>query len=880
MKSRFSFVFLCLFCLLRCFVFGAVCDHPRCIKVSREEVSDFIERDSVAGVVLSEICSQLDKYVDGGVDYLSSRLYMYWTTKARDVYVSDECFSHVGDVSAEVATVMFSGNRAASTLYARPRIEDRLPYADDVRGVLMHAKLSEGRPLVWVSPSVVGTQIESGNVDIMRQARNAAFMYWLSGDVRYGALSRSVLDVYLRGILARNLPVDLKNGHVRTLVGMTSFEVIHEEIIPLLAETYDFLYEYLVNECPDCISVYESGLKKLSDVQIANGVPHNNWDLIQARFVLSLAAVLESDSVYADGRGREYYMDVVTDGKELRQWGLTTLAGYGFDCTTGIWNESAGYSINVVNDFTDFLYQGYGSELFSTLEGAVRSLPQYCYPSLKVVGFGDTHPSVLPAAQSFGRMFCLSGDSSYLSLLRCFEPETRRVVLDGNGSRDAFRKLFAEDLLVVDSSVAAADVECFVSPVFYSPNVSWLVGRNGMNVERSLMFSLNGSLGNHQHANGISLELYGCGVTMAPDAGIGVNQYSGKDYVEYYSSFIAHNTVCVDGVSSYPIMKSNHGFRLLRAYPDPACADVRNLRSDDYVRGFTFAEVEFLEPETGAVQRRLVGIADVGDGGYYVDVFRSHRSDGMDCFHDYFYHNLGQEFVLYNAFDDVPLDMDETEDLAFAGGYLYGYSYLYDQHKASGEGDIKGCFVITADDSSTVRGMRFWQKGFPGRTVYRCSAPETEGLNRDKTMPYVLKGSPTQTFVARQEGEAWNKPFVSVFEPYWAKEEIIKSVSYPKTDCGEVIRVELEDGCVDVLIVGNSEEGVFDVEGIRGCASVAFVRRNAVGCVVYVYLDDVVWFEADGIVVQSDVSASVTLRRYEEEWMKDCSDGVIIKGLR
>ena len=33
--------------------------------------------------------------------------------------------------------------------------------------------------------------------------------------------------------------------------------------------------------------------------------------------------------------------------------------------------------------------------------------------------------------------------------------------------------------------------------------------------------------------------------------------------LEYYSQFPAHNTVCVDGISSYPVMKSNHAFKLL-----------------------------------------------------------------------------------------------------------------------------------------------------------------------------------------------------------------------------------------------------------------------------------------------------------------------------
>ena len=75
-------------------------------------------------------------------------------------------------------------------------------------------------------------------------------------------------------------------------------------------------------------------------------------------------------------------------------------------------------------------------------------------------------------------------------------------------------------------------------------------------------------------------------------------------------------------------------------------------------------------------------------GGYYIDIFRSRRQDGNDKFHDYFYHNLGQTMTL-NAADGSDLHLMPTEELAFAGGHLYAYSYLWDKHSATTEHDVK-----------------------------------------------------------------------------------------------------------------------------------------------------------------------------------------------
>lgn len=59
-----------------------------------------------------------------------------------------------------------------------------------------------------------------------------------------------------------------------------------------------------------------------------------------------------------------------------------------------------------------------------------------------------------------------------------------------------------------------------------------------MDKRHSLMIAQNASEGNHMHANGISMELYGKGYRLAPDGGIGLSLYSGLDYWSIIVSFL------------------------------------------------------------------------------------------------------------------------------------------------------------------------------------------------------------------------------------------------------------------------------------------------------------------------------------------------------
>ena len=705
-------------------------EHPRVLTTpeGRKETWKLIKKEAWAQDVFNKLKERTDVYTrrtESQPDWLLSRLAMYWKSHATEVYVKGEVFDHAGGEKAPAPTVRYTGTRGTAATHGRPKLEDIVPYDDNEDGnVTFCNNALEGRPLESVHPSKTGRNIENLNCEILGIARDAAFLYWMTGEEKYAKLAAGVFDTYMTGIYYRKVPVDLNHGHQQTLVGLTSFEVIHEDALHIVVPLYDFLYNYLKSNYPDKMIIYAGALKKWADNIIANGVPHNNWDLLQARYVMNVGLVLEDNKEYTDGKGREYYIDYVMNRSSIRQWSLTKLADYGFDSETGIWAECPGYSSVVINDYANFANQFDHNLQYDlvaampVLAKAVAATPQYLFPNRMICGFGDTHPGYLNTnffirmiqnAQANGKK---EQERYFTALLKCLNPVADNEKEGKKNVRVSVNSFFEDKPLVLDPKVQAGKIEDYVSPLFYAPNVSWLVQRNGMDSRNSLMISLNASEGNHMHANGISMELYGKGYVLGPDAGIGLFLYSGLDYAEYYSQFPSHNTVCVDGISSYPVMKSNHSFDLLSCFPATA-------ESGSGFTSVTYSNVAFREPESRADQTRMMSIVTTGpETGYYIDVFRSRKEQGGDKMHDYFYHNLGQTMTL-TAADGTDLNLQPTEELAFAGAHLYAYSYLYDKKVAATDKDVKVTFTIDMKDKDGDDiSMNLWMKGEPEREVF------------------------------------------------------------------------------------------------------------------------------------------------------------------
>lgn len=864
--------------------------HPRLITTDgqRETVKQLIKNEEWAGNVMEGILKRIDPYVEKTEqqpDWMYSRLMMYWKSKATQVYINGGVYSHA-DGEAPVPTVRFGSTRGVSSPIKRPKLEDIVPYMDDTKGVFFHNTAKEGSPLEWAEQSSVSCNaIESVNEEIMSMAKDAAFVYWLTGNEKYARFAFDIFDTYMMGMYYREEPIDLGKGHAQTLVGLSTFEVIQERILNELAYTYDFLYGYINKNYTDKIGLYAATFKKWINICIQNGVPHNNWNLHKSKFILNVGMVLEDNKHYADGKGREYYIDCILNRTSARHWSLSDFLEYGYDDDTGIWNECPGYAQGVTRDLVTFIrdYDNtFNQNLLPytpVLKKAVEVLPQYLFPDNQITAFGDTYYGEINT-DAIGGMIRLArkydnreDELFFTRMYRLFEPNINIESDHLPHLPSQVTSFFSAKPLNPDVNVEAGKLTDYVTQTFYAPNVSWFVQRNKYgNKKNGLMISQYASFGNHAHANGIAMELYGKGYVLGAESGIG-STYFEKPYLEYYSQFPAHNTVMVDGISKYPEMLSNHPFDLLGCYPQSG-------QKTGFYPDITYSEVYFLEPESRSDQNRLLSIVSTGKTtGYYVDIFRSKKQRQGDKFHDYFYHNLGQELFIRNVNGET-LDLQPSDEMSFAGGHLIALDYMWDKRSARVNSDYEAIWKMSFPDGNNIY-MNLWMKGYEGREVFSIKAPPCKAFRSNNPFPYEVDQEPYLTVAARQHGEAWNHPFVSVFEPTTELEgRSIESITSFEPDNKQSLspdfvglKVRSKTGRID-YIFSSVEEEMISYSSMSVNATYSVISED--GDSFTLFMGDGLLIEGKGFRIESAERTNCTLEFKDGSYYFTCDKPVTI----
>ncbi|ANW95358.1 hypothetical protein AXE80_03220 [Wenyingzhuangia fucanilytica] len=875
--KQFAVVFFISFLLSPLLLQGQDLAHPRIYTTdqSREDFLKSIEENTWKKSLVDKKIKNLEKYLEyceNDATWLVSRLQMNWKTKHSKVFLKGGKFDH-SEGKAPVPTVRFSGTRDWDSEYKRPSLEEVTPYFDDKRGLFLEHKNGKKE---WIHPSKAGFAIEKINEQIMSLVEDAAFLYWFTGDKKYAEFAKPVFETYTEGMYYRDAPIDLENGNQQRISGLATFEVIHEKILGSLVTTYDFLYDYFKKEKVNMAHA-DAVFQKWGDQIIINGIPDNNWNLFQARYLTYVALVLDTNSAYKNGKGREYFLDHTFTTSTERQLAIEeSLLVY--DQQTGIWPESASYSVHVIttllNIYTLLDQFTNKNELanYPIIEKAALASFQYLFPSGYLVGFGDSNHKPLPAENfellisNYRKYGNTKKEQTIASLLN-------QMIEKGEYKRkadDLFQLFFYVDELNVNNK--KADLSTLTSPTFYAPNVSMFNQRLGKDKD-AVMVSLVGSYGNHSHVNGISMELYANQYVLGPDMGKGPS-YWHTDHRDYYSRFPAHNTVVVNGKSDYNAMRGYHPFTLDNYFPKTETTPLFNK--------LTYGKVSFVEPKTNANQQRFTAIVKAKDEkSYIVDVFRSKTHDKEKQRHDYFYHNLGQSLEILDK-NNSPLTLDVTKDFGSKDGDIKAYNYLKDKKKINTTNDV--CALYTLSSENQVDNlMKIWIKGSEHQSVYTALAPKANVLTKG-TAPKEVLDDEINTLIVKREGAAWNNPFAMVFNPYLKGEDkLIENVTYSsvkENPSTQIITVLHSDkNTTDNIILNVSENEVVSTKNVyqKGLTSIVRTEKNSEN-MKYMFLSGMIQFEQYGWTATAvGTPVTISIESIENGFVLENDGPVVLK---
>ncbi|MDQ8197871.1 hypothetical protein QEH56_06920 [Pelagicoccus enzymogenes] len=818
-----------------------------------------IEKVDWAQGVYQRLKESVDPYVDRHLndpEWIVSRLQLHWNTHYQKTFVNGSVWSH-GEGRAPVPTVKFAGGRDWNSDYNTPAIEDIQPYAEDERGMWLQNHTKPGQPWEWAPIDQTGHTIERLNAQILELAETSAFLHWYTGEEKYATFAADIVWTYALGMYHRENPQTFEDHKSSRIIGLATFEVIHESVSRPLAVAYDYLHDYLVESGKD-VRIIQDLFRRWADRIIEGGGSEGNWNINQARYIVYMGLALEDDSHYADGKGKQHYIRQFTTESTENQRALKDVVPETYDPTNGVWPEAPGYAFSVTDTIlglAKIIHNGTGQdvlEAYPVIVPAATVAAQYLNPNGFMPGFGDTYHQVPYAAsmemllERFRRLKQPEKELQVAQILR------EQIELN-DYDRSKVETLHALTSYV-DALPEGTPTESLRTRTFYADSINFLAQRNSENEENGLMISLVGTRGGHMQTNGMAMELYGKGLILGPDAGRGPSYWT-TSHGEYYMRYAAHNTVSVDGKSYYPSRRAENTFDIEAIEPAPGS---HQPISDAY----SFSDTRFGDLATDSQQRRLMAIVKPSEStGYYVDIFRSRRKDGLDKKNEYIYHNLGQKLTVSDLSGNA-LSFSPTEELSEAAGDDVSYNYFTDKRAAKWDRDFYAQFDVAMSEQHDVS-MGLWMAGNKERSVFTANSPVARTLQRGSA-PRELWDLPVPTLVVRQDGEAWSKPFVAIFEPFYTDEGSvlvsIKQLPTPKTEGDFVgLKVTTQNDGIQYILNHTDAKARTDVAGIAFSGTYAVVSESDSG-IQSLYLGHGSYLSKDGLSIDGQgkpVSASI-----------------------
>lgn len=821
MKTIYSIILVLFVCL------PALAEkHPHILVKDEDKaaVLDKIEKQAWAKQIFNQMKDRLDGYVvrhQTEPDWILDRYLMNRIPGKRYTrFISDkegtQLIGYEGD--APVPTVRVSPHKRSpitpqGRAYVVPEIEDVVPKDTSMTMNLLNPGTQEYER---VDPQAFVAAI-NGKINTL--AYEASVIYWLTGDEKYAKFAADILNQWVSGVVYQE-PID---GPGRT--GFLDIQTLGDEKEKPLILAYDFLYPYLVKyKYP--LENYDKAFEKVAWTLSFRGYAGNNWFAAESSTLVAAALSLK------DARKRNYYLDfylnrdTVVEG--CGQLSLPSAAKLWFT-PDGHWKEPGGYHNYPVSKLIEaaLMLENNGYQIFNQYPILLKAsyvMLKYSFPDLTASAFGDTGrprqsmeclesailmadkyqlpilPDLLNAAMILEQAGQYDRSKSGLTGLLCYLPELPKAKSMENHLWNRSEKLdFAS---------------CYLQ-------------RNGIDPQYGLMSVVQGATYNHNHSNGMSMELYGAGAVQGIDPGNGPT-YEHPMHVNYYTQWAAHNTVVAAGAST-SVTPFNGGGGT-KKIGQVELVSMEPLAGEKAISDeFSYTWTKYKDGSTETNQDRLLSILRIDEKhGFYVDFYRSDNAVS----NDYLYHNIGDSVILYTQEGKI-LKQDEVHSYPCVGKDRPGLRY-FRSVRTTGVNESAVVALFSARQLNTGASfMKMWMPASSDVSYFTALAPEA------KTASSPYQGKPSLVVTMRKEKPAVREPFVAVYEPV-SKDlsagsivsvERIKLNSKGKEGCA--VKVNTKDGDTFTL-VNSLKDGAVVVEDQKYNADFAIFAKRKGKNIVYV----------------------------------------------
>ena len=703
-------------------------------------------------------------------------------------------------------------------------------------------------------------------ITYLQIALDCGYLYYITQDEKYAYMASSILYSFVKSVQKSNL----SNWHGRggwlfPYDGFREVRVIGYRV-PLI---YDFIATYLKKEVNAFdiiqnkkvvfpVDELQNVCKTYADITINYGQTGSNHPVLEAPSLVYNALAMD------DEKERKKLLSYFLSESTKNQDALPVMAK-NYQNQGDIWPETSQYLnhsteilgklLLVVNRYNPSLKLGaqYPNILF-----ALSRLDDLVYPNNEIIRWGDGHRRQHGSYQAYENAYVLAKMDNLTFLQNKFAPLLTKAMESGKYSRKSIEALFWYDDIYGNSK----KIELPRTDRVYHAGI--VLQRNlstTNNPKDGLMGFVGGAHMVHGHAEGMNIELYGEGQVLGVDHG---RKKYGKDLHENYSRiFAAHNTVIVNGSSQGEGGWVNLGInsvQLISLEPKVNEMGVSIKHS--------FSQTSFLDDkgdEAEAIQERTLGLIRTSPTtGYYVDVFRS-KSKLPNEYHDYLYHNIGDNLVFEN--NDLKLKKTPNRYMQNANKeWIHNKKYrnpgwhFFKKVKTSKtyNKDVKARFNIKKLKGNNVF-MKLYIPGFKNRTYTKVKAP----ITFESPEPYDNKTTPT--LVIRNKGEAWKNPFVVVFEPYNSSEKpTIQSVIKIEQDDiykGLIIKSKTPKEELIQYVITQSKNQVFKNDAIYFKGSYAVITLHKDKGLKSIYIG-----EGDKLIYENKLITTNSSKSYFKEF--------------